>query len=248
MTMQVSCGLITETEPGNGENYIPHSPTTTLIAFGITNEIEVAGFEEKVRQKGIDFVITRRNGVLTPVGIEVNSLDCITNCKIYENVYTIEKDMSFGPWIQSMMARSQKYVLSGKKVLVIGAGGYSKAFIWPAAQDMEVKVVLVEANPNHFAAEEVSEFIQYDFSNHSQDDIHAVKIYQLLRKKNKKVDGCLTFWEDCVPLAAKLCTLLNLTDNSQNQKIGTCNCNPPRRGQILEVRLIFKTSKNILKV
>ncbi|KAL3855356.1 hypothetical protein ACJMK2_014571 [Sinanodonta woodiana] len=244
ITTNVNCGLASKYEPVNGDNTIAQSLKTTLIGFGVTNEIEVARFEEEVRQKGasllesimchendlstaergglraqtdiigIDFVITRRNGVLTPVGIEVNSHDCTINCQIYENLYHMEKGTSVGPWVQTMIARSQKYVLAGKKILVIGAGGYSKAFIWPAAQDMGVKVILVEANPNHFAAEEVSEFMHYDFSDHSHDDDHAVKIYQLLRKKNMKVDGCLTFWEDCVPLAAKMCNLLNLTGPS----------------------------------
>ncbi|KAL3855360.1 hypothetical protein ACJMK2_014575 [Sinanodonta woodiana] len=240
VTTNISCGLNTMTEPVHEDNSIPHSLNTTLVALGVCDETEVARFEEDVRQKGaalleriichendlgtaergglqaqsdvigIDFVITRKNGVLTPVAFKVKSHDCMTNCQIYENVYTAEEGISVGPWVQTMIARSQKYVLAGKKILVIGAGGYNKAFIWPAAQDMGVKVMLVDANPDHFAAEEVSEFIYYDFSNHYQDDSHAVRIYQLLKKKNKKVDGCLTFWEDCVPLAAKLCKLFNL--------------------------------------
>ncbi|KAK3602003.1 hypothetical protein CHS0354_024783 [Potamilus streckersoni] len=245
-TTNVNCGIANLSEPVNGDNTVCQSLKTTLMGFGITDETEVENFEKEVKEKsaavldsimsyendlsttergglhaqtdviGIDFVITRRRDVLTPVGIEVNSHDCTINCQIYENLYPQEKGLSVRPWIETMITRSQKFLLVGKKILVIGAGSYGKAFVWPAAQDMGVQVVLVESDPNHFAVEEVAEFIHYDFMDHTQDDKHAVKIYKLLKQNKIKVDGCVTFWEDCVPLTAIMCQLLNLTGSGES--------------------------------
>ncbi|KAL3855357.1 hypothetical protein ACJMK2_014572 [Sinanodonta woodiana] len=243
-TSNINCGVALLNEPVNGSNTVCQSLKTTLIAFGITDETEIANFQQEVSEKsaavldgimsyendlsitergglyaqtdviGIDLVITTRNGVLTPVGIEVNSHDCTFNCQVYENIYPQEKGLSVRPWIETMITRSQKFLLVGKTILVIGAGNYGKDSIWGAALDMGVKVVLVESDPHHFAIEEVAEFIHYDFMDHTQDDKHAIKIYKLLKQNKMKVDGCVTFWEDCVPLTAIMCQLLNLTGPS----------------------------------
>lgn len=52
------------------------------------------------------------------------------------------------------------------------------------------------------ARDHVYKFIHFDFSDHKKDAVHAKNIINLLLKESLKVDGCLTFWEDCVPLAA----------------------------------------------
>lgn len=48
--------------------------------------------------------------------------------------------LSVGPLIQTMCERSQGYAMSGKVVVVVGAGGSSKKFIWPAAKKENIRV------------------------------------------------------------------------------------------------------------
>ncbi|KAK3593500.1 hypothetical protein CHS0354_037023 [Potamilus streckersoni] len=72
------------------------------------------------------------------------------------------------------------------------------------------QVVLVDSDPNHCAKDKVDEFIHVDFSDHTQDDQHALKIYKHIENRQIKVNGCLTFVEDYVPLAAMCCDLLHL--------------------------------------
>ena len=57
---------------------------------------------------GIDFIITRVNGEIAPVGIEVNSHDCTINCQIYEfvNAYLgYDQGESVRPLVQTMVKR-----------------------------------------------------------------------------------------------------------------------------------------------
>jgi carnosine synthase len=74
---------------------------------------------------------------------------------------------------------------------------------------LDIQVILIDSDPSHFAAQLVSQFITYDMTDHRQDDVHARNIIQLLSDRNITVDGCVTFWEDCGPLAALICDLLN---------------------------------------
>jgi len=89
---------------------------------------------------GIDYVITEINGRVFPMGIEVNSHDCTINCQVYEFMYPETKGNAFRAFIQTVVARSQRFLMRGKKVLVIGAGGFSKMFIWPASKDYSIEV------------------------------------------------------------------------------------------------------------
>ncbi|XP_052224633.1 carnosine synthase 1-like isoform X1 [Dreissena polymorpha] len=118
------------------------------------------------------------------------------------------------PWVRTMLTRSQDYLLQDKMILVIGAGGYSNKFILPSALEMGVKVVLVESNPMHFAGNLVHRFICIDIENHKQDHSNASIIVETLGEENISVDGCLTFWEDCGPLAALVSELLQLKGNT----------------------------------
>jgi hypothetical protein len=55
----------------------------------------------------------------------------------------------------------------------------------------------------------------YDFLNHKKDGEHAVEIVKILKEKGLTIDGCVTFWEDCGPLAATICDLLHLSGPGQ---------------------------------
>ena len=57
---------------------------------------------------GIDFIVARVDGEITPVGIEVNSHDCTINCQIYEfvNAYLgYDQGESVRPLVQTMIKR-----------------------------------------------------------------------------------------------------------------------------------------------
>ena len=90
---------------------------------------------------GIDYILAKRNGRYTPIGIEVNSHDCTINCQLYEFMNPDLAGQSVGPLVQTMCERSQKYAVWGKVVVVIAAGGSSKKFIWPAAKKDNIQVV-----------------------------------------------------------------------------------------------------------
>ena len=90
---------------------------------------------------GIDYILAKRNGTYTPIGIEVNSHDCTINCQLYEFMNPDLAGQSVGPLVQTMCERSQKYAVWGKVVVVIAAGGSSKKFIWPAAKKDNIQVV-----------------------------------------------------------------------------------------------------------
>ena len=75
----------------------------------------------------------------------------------------------------------------------------------------------MDADPDHWAKHDVDTFLHVDFANHTQDQQHAetilAKLSALLPHGDHHrplVDGCLTWWEDCVPLAALVAEGLNL--------------------------------------
>ena len=70
----------------------------------------------------------------------------------------------------------------------------------------------MDSNPDHWARREVAEFLNVDMDDHTQDRQHAVTIVTRLTSQlpGVRVDGCLTFWEDFVPLAALVAEGLNL--------------------------------------
>ena len=89
---------------------------------------------------GIDFVIGDVDGKLEPVGIEVNSHDCTINCQLFEFMNPHTQGNAVKPYVETMIARSQKFSMQGRTVLVIGAGGYSKCFIWDTYQTFGIQV------------------------------------------------------------------------------------------------------------
>ncbi|KAL4216930.1 Carnosine synthase 1 [Mactra antiquata] len=113
------------------------------------------------------------------------------------------------PLIRNMIKRSQYYIMQEKRILVVGAGGVSKMKIWPDAREYGIKVILVDSDPNHIAKDMVYRMIHCKFDDHKKDFIHARHICNQLQIMNEKVDGCVTFWEDCVPLAALISEMLD---------------------------------------
>lgn len=69
---------------------------------------------------------------------------------------------------------------------------------------------LVESDPNHFASQLVQTFIHFDVTEHRRDEENAQQLAELVRARNLKLDGCFSFWDDCLVLTALLCRELGL--------------------------------------
>ncbi|XP_033728500.1 LOW QUALITY PROTEIN: carnosine synthase 1-like [Pecten maximus] len=240
MTTTLLCGVAQRDNPINGDNTVPQTFDTTLRTCGVTakerkrlkdrtSKISDELLGEILKQEkdmtseerggvggqtdviGLDFVLGEKGGILTPIAIEVNSHDCTINCQLFESMNPEIQGKSVGPLVDTMVQRSQRHIMQGKTILVIGAGGFSKRFIWKAAREYGIKIFLVNDVADSFASEQVGKFFQYDFSNHVQDNEHANNIIQLLSTDIDIVDGCCTFWEDCGPLAAHICDKMKYT-------------------------------------
>lgn len=73
---------------------------------------------------------------------------------------------------------------------------------------LKFQVILVESKLEHTARQHVYKFIHFDFCDHKRDAVHAKDIMNILLKEDLHVDGCVAFWEDCVPLAAMVSEIL----------------------------------------
>uniref|UniRef100_H0X358 Carnosine synthase 1 n=2 Tax=Otolemur garnettii TaxID=30611 RepID=H0X358_OTOGA len=170
---------------------------------------------------GVDFALTVAGRALTPVALELNSGLCLEACSALEGLWAAGRlgpaadDAAAAPLVETMLRRSARYLMEGKQLLVIGAGGVSKKFVWEAARDYGLKLHLVESDPNHFASQLVQTFIHFDLTEHRRDEENARLLAELVRARGLQLDGCFSYWDDCLVLTALLCQELGLP------------CNPP---------------------
>lgn len=167
---------------------------------------------------GVDMLLTCIDYMVSPVILGVTTDLCLESCGIHECVLgslaagrSTIVDSASEPLIETMLRRSMTYVMEGKEVLVVGAGGISKKFIWQAAQSYGIRIHMVESDPGHFASSLVTSFIHYDYEDHSRtDEEHAQNILSMVRDKGLHLHGCMAFWDECTILAAILCRMLGL--------------------------------------
>nr|KAG5708551.1 hypothetical protein BaRGS_032972 [Batillaria attramentaria] len=171
---------------------------------------EKGGLMAQTETIGIDYVFTKLKNVLTPVVIEVNAQDCLWSGSVFEYIHPKCRGQTARTWVQTMVARSQRFLMKDKTVLVVGAGGFSKRKLWKDAKELGVKIVLVDHDPDHFAKTDVYLFLHVDITDHTKDEQHADTIIKLLQSEVGQVDGCLAVWEDCVPLASLVAEGLQL--------------------------------------
>ncbi|KAM9326801.1 carnosine synthase 1 [Gastrophryne carolinensis] len=167
---------------------------------------------------GIDLLLTCVDYMVTPVVLGVTTALCLESCGVHECIsgslaagksFTVNSASS--PLIETMLRRSMMYVMEGKEVLVIGAGGISKKFIWEAARDYGIRVHLVESDPNHYASSLVTTFMHYNYEDPScEDEEHAQNILSMVKEKAISFSGCMTFWDECTILAAIMSRMLGL--------------------------------------
>ncbi|XP_071986298.1 carnosine synthase 1 isoform X2 [Engystomops pustulosus] len=179
---------------------------------------ERGGIKVQTDVLGVDMLLTCVDYMVSPVILGVTTDLCLESCGVHECVLgslaagrSTIVDSASGPLIETMLRRSMTYVMEGKEVLVIGAGGISKKFIWLAAQSYGIKIHLVESDPGHFASSLVTSFIHYDYDDNScGDEEHAQNILSMVREKGLHLSGCMAFWDECTILAAILCRMLGL--------------------------------------
>ncbi|XP_013384068.1 carnosine synthase 1 [Lingula anatina] len=162
---------------------------------------------------GVNFILTQKeDGSYDAVAISINnSRKAIANTQIYESQNPVKLGSSLRPLVATMVNRSQRFLLRGKKILLIGA---AENFVWEAGEEYDIKIVLIDPNPNHSAAKRVHKFIQCDIGDHTHDDDNTEKIVQIVRAHNLAIDGCMTVVEDYVPLASLVCKALRMIGSS----------------------------------
>eukprot|EP00898_Chlorokybus_atmophyticus_P003065 jgi/Chlat1/375/Chrsp10S00051 len=179
------------------------------------NDAQRGGVGAQTDLIGLDFILTANDKIIIPAVIEVNDHDCSLQAQTLEFILPETSGDSVRPWVATMIARGENYLMRGRTVLVVGGGGYSKRFVFTSARDQfGLRVVLVDADPNHYAAVVVHKFICVpEMNDHTRDEANATKIIELMKQQGIQPEGCLTFWEDCGPLAARLQELLKTRGN-----------------------------------
>nr|XP_033775886.1 carnosine synthase 1 isoform X2 [Geotrypetes seraphini] len=170
---------------------------------------------------GVDFLLTLVDQNVTAIALELNAHLCLETCAVFETVnqplaVAGARESAERLLVSVMLKRSQCFIMEGKQILVIGAGGVSKKFVWESARDYGIKIHLIESDPNHFASRIVESFIHYDVTDHKRDKEHAQRLVELIQDRGMRLDGCLSFWDDCTVLAALVCELLGLRSSSSS--------------------------------
>ncbi|XP_030041525.1 carnosine synthase 1 isoform X2 [Microcaecilia unicolor] len=170
---------------------------------------------------GVDFLLTLVDQTVTVIALELNTHLCLEACAVFETMnrplaVVGARESAESLLVSVMLKRSQCFIMEGKQILVIGAGGVSKKFVWESARDYGIKIHLIESDPNHFASRIVESFIHYDMTDHKRDKDHAQRVVELVREHGMQLDGCLSFWDDCTVLASLVCELLGLRCSSSS--------------------------------
>ncbi len=108
--------------------------------------------------------------------------------------------------------------IQNKTLLVINTGSIKKRFVFQKLKRLGIKTILLNDQKN-WAQPYVDEWIIADTYNQTEA-IQSVKDF-LANNPQIKIDGALTFWEDDVPLQAKICSELKLIGNEPTAAINT---------------------------
>uniref|UniRef100_A0A671G9S6 Carnosine synthase 1 n=1 Tax=Rhinolophus ferrumequinum TaxID=59479 RepID=A0A671G9S6_RHIFE len=222
---KVVCAVGRGDHPLRHQSSLPRTLEAALAAvLALEAELSVeqrGGRQARTDFLGVDFALTVAGGALTPVALELNGGLCLEACGALEGLWAsprsgpvAEEAAAAAPLVETMLRRSARCLMEGKQLLVIGGGGFSKKFVWEAARDYGLKLHLVESDPNHFASQLVQTFIHFDVTEHRRDEDNARLLAELVRARGLQLDGCFSYWDDCLVLTALLCQELGLPCSS----------------------------------
>jgi carnosine synthase len=159
---------------------------------------------------GIDYILSKRDGKYVVFGTKVTPHNCIVNCQVYEFLNPSLGGEFLRPLVETMIERSQKYIVHDKTILLLIRYRGSKDFILEAAEKDKINIVLVDTIPEEMAPK-VSQYIQFNFTDHSKDELHAEKIMEILQERQISIDGCCSIAEECIPIAALINNRMRFT-------------------------------------
>lgn len=162
---------------------------------------------------GLDVMIENRGGKLVPVMIEVNDHDSGGQFNLDAEMAKDRVGTHSRAWIATMLQRARRDALRGKRVVIVGAGYEGKRFIFERAKELGVKIILID-KPTTWAKDLVSELIPTDNAKPAEALALARKKLLASARKNGKIDGITTFWEDDVELTAGIARELRLPYHS----------------------------------
>jgi carnosine synthase len=163
---------------------------------------------------GLDVMIERRGSTLVPVMIEVNDHDSGGQYNLDMLVAKERVGTHSREWIATMLQRARRDALKGKRIVIVGAGYQGKRFVFERAKELGVKIILID-KPTTWAKDLVSELIPTDNTKPAEALAEARKKLLASARKNGKIDGITTFWEDDVELTADIARELGLPYHTQ---------------------------------
>lgn len=90
--------------------------------------------------------------------------------------------------------------LKGKTILLINGMSVNKMFILKRIKKLGVKIICLDRNIKDFAKPFVDKWLVSDLNNYSA----SLAVVEEFIKKGNKIDGVITFWEECVMLVSKI--------------------------------------------
>jgi len=108
--------------------------------------------------------------------------------------------------------------LQNKTLLVANTGSIKKKFILQKLKKLGLRIIMLNKDKN-WAQPYVDQWILADTYN-QEESLNSIKIFQN-DNPQLKIDGAVTFWEDDVPLLAKICRVFKFIGNSLEAAINT---------------------------
>lgn len=108
--------------------------------------------------------------------------------------------------------------LKDKTILLVNTGSLKKRFILQRLKKLELKIVILNREKN-WASFYADHWISADTYNHNEV-LQGIQVF-LANNPDVKIDGAITFWEDDIPLLAKICKEFKLAGNSLEAAVNT---------------------------
>ncbi|NXB01305.1 CRNS1 synthase, partial [Cnemophilus loriae] len=110
---------------------------------GVRGHLAVLSAVSPSPSSGVDFLLACVDDALELVALGTNSQRCLETCVLAEAMGRgVGEPRGDLPRLlaEAMLHRAQCHLVEGKDILLIGAGGVSKSFVWEAARDYGLRV------------------------------------------------------------------------------------------------------------